>query len=245
MFPHEKLAVYHKALTFTSLAATYTAQWNKRHAVVDQFDRAGESLVLNLAHGARLPAGQAKLVALDYSLGSCLECAGCLDVAEIKALLPSKSAREQKEQLSEIARMLIGLRKAWRDWAMQEDQSGYSVGTRQNVTSVFFHHESLEVYAAALHLIAWFVQLPEASHLSRRVFKQIDEYATRIVLTIAEGNGRYSEMDHRRFLDMAETAAVKLAAYLDLAAASHRLRAESCAMPKEILLRIVAMLSRM
>ena len=40
---------------------------------------------------------------------------------------------------------------------------------------------------------------------------------TSILLNIAEGNGRYAELDHRRFLDIAEGSAVKVAAYLDLA----------------------------
>jgi 23S rRNA-intervening sequence protein len=33
---------------------------------------------------------------------------------------------------------------------------------------------------------------------------------------VAEGNGRYSELDHRRFLEIAAGSAVKAAAYLDL-----------------------------
>jgi len=34
---------------------------------------------------------------------------------------------------------------------------------------------------------------------------------TSVVLNVAEGNGRYSELDHRRFLEVAAASAVKAA----------------------------------
>jgi hypothetical protein len=37
-----------------------------------------------------------------------------------------------------------------------------------------------------------------------------------VVLNIAEGNGRYAELDHHRFLQIAQSAAVKGAVFLDL-----------------------------
>ena len=37
-----------------------------------------------------------------------------------------------------------------------------------------------------------------------------------MVLNIAEGNGRYAELDHHRFLQIAQSAAVKGAVFLDL-----------------------------
>jgi hypothetical protein len=35
-------------------------------------------------------------------------------------------------------------------------------------------------------------------------------------LGITEGNGRYAEMDHHRFIQIAESSAVKAAVYVDL-----------------------------
>ena len=43
-----------------------------------------------------------------------------------------------------------------------------------------------------------------------------DEAGTSVVLNIAEGNGRYAELDHHRFLQIAQSAAVKGAVFLDL-----------------------------
>ena len=99
MFPHEKLSVYGKALEFVADASACAARWDKRHAVVDQFGRASDSLVLNLAEGARLRPGRAKLRALDFALGSCLECAACLDIAWIKGFVETMVATHHKRRL--------------------------------------------------------------------------------------------------------------------------------------------------
>ena len=64
-------------------------------------------------------------------------------------------------------------------------------------------------------------------------------------MNIAEGNGRYSELDHRRFLDIAAAAAVKVAAELDLAMRRHLIESGVCRPCKVLLERIAAMLSRM
>ena len=72
-----------------------------------------------------------------------------------------------------------------------------------------------------------------------------DEGATSILFNLAEGNGRYSELDHRRFLDMACAAAVKLAAGLDWATRRAVLETAAWEHGKILLERIVAMLSRM
>ena len=39
---------------------------------------------------------------------------------------------------------------------------------------------------------------------------------TSVVLNIAEGNGRYFDADRHKFIDLAEAAATKSAAYVDL-----------------------------
>ena len=48
---------------------------------VDHFKRASESVVLNLAEGARLYLASRKVCSLEYAIGSTLECAACLDIA--------------------------------------------------------------------------------------------------------------------------------------------------------------------
>ena len=66
---------------------------------------------------------------------------------------------------------------------------------------------------------------------------------TSVVLNVAEGNGRYSELDHRRFLEMAAASAVKAAAYLDLYQQKALTARMETSQGRELLSRIVAMLS--
>jgi len=53
MFSLEKLKVYERALASVASLGQLSSQWDKRHAVVDQLLRASESVVLNIAEGAR------------------------------------------------------------------------------------------------------------------------------------------------------------------------------------------------
>jgi four helix bundle protein len=81
MFSLEKLKVYDRALASTASLIGLAAAWDKRQAVVDQLVRASESVVLNIAEGARLRGTSNSQHVLDYAIGSALECAACLDIA--------------------------------------------------------------------------------------------------------------------------------------------------------------------
>jgi four helix bundle protein len=89
----------------------------------------------------------------------------------------------------------------------------------------------------------WFVSRPGAKELSNRLFRQLDEAGTSVVLNIAEGNGRYAELDHHRFLQIAQSAAVKGAVYLDLVVERALLAETEATAGKERLRRISAMVS--
>jgi len=241
MLTHHKLKVYEKALALAAGAEGLSAGWGKRHAIVDHFRRASESIVLNLAEGARLGSGPDKARTLDYALGSTLECAACLDIATVKTFLSGDSALTEKRRLLEITRMLIGLRKAWVQGGLSEEPGPYQVRPSTPGLEVLFHHESLDVYQVGLGFVRWFIGLPGASELSDRLCREIDKAATGVVLNVAEGNGRFSELDHRRFLEMAGVSAVKAAAYLDLYQ-QKALPGVETTQGRELLSRIVAML---
>ena len=97
MFAHEKLQVYGKALDFAAKAAGWISTWDKKHALVDHLSRATESILLNLAEAARQRGTPARLRIVDYAIGSSLECAGCLDVARIKALLSHQDCHQGQQ----------------------------------------------------------------------------------------------------------------------------------------------------
>ena len=243
MFAHEKLHVYAKAVEFTAKAIAWTSVWNKKHALVDHLSRATESILLNLAQAARLRGIPARLQTLDYAIGSSLECAGCLDVARIKELLTVQECQGEKRLLCEITRMLIGLRKGWSHSMGREEPPDYRAVTPESVSGSLFHHESLAVYLEALGFMEWFVSFPATKEPTHRLFRQIDEAATGIVLNIAEGNGRYAELDHQRFLNIAQSASVKAAVYLDLVGQQGLLAAKDTNKGKEKLWSIGAMLA--
>ena len=62
------------------------------------------------------------------------------------------------------------------------------------------------------------------------------------MLNIAEGNGRFSILDHHRFLQIADRASVKAAVYLDLALEKGLVDASGVSTGKECLRRVRAML---
>lgn len=245
MLPHEKLQVYAKAIDFVTSTFAHLGGWNKRHAVVDQFYRAAESLIFNLAEGARLRPGKAKLQVLDYSLGSAFKCAACLDTGEVKSFVNPTEVWEQKQRLREVIMMLIGLSKAWDGERIHEDSSPYAAEVSGAGHRPLFSHETLDVYSAGLELMRWADLLPGGRELPTRWHRQIDESATGILLNIAEGNGRYSQLDHARFLEIASSAAVKVAAGLDLGVRRGLIEGKTCGPAKRLLERIVAMLWRM
>ena len=63
------------------------------------------------------------------------------------------------------------------------------------------------MYQVGLDFVRWFIGLPGARDLSGRLCREIDKSATSVVLNVAEGNGRYSELDHWRFLEIAAASA--------------------------------------
>jgi four helix bundle protein len=213
MFSHERLKVYDKALVRVANLARCSALWDKRHSVVDHLLRASESIVLNLAEGARLWSAGHKQHLLDYAIGSALESAACLDIAVLKQFLSADAALSEKRLLCEIVKMLVGLRKSWGEADLCEDSAPY-----HSQPDFLFPHERLHVYQVGLDFMRWFHVLPAGAELSSRLYRQVDKAATSIILNIAEGNGRHLEADRRRFLDIAEASAVKAAAYLDLCA---------------------------
>jgi four helix bundle protein len=101
---------------------------------------------------------------------------------------------------------------------------------------------TLDVYRAALGFMEWFAFGPRGDGLSDPMVRQIDESGTSVVLNIAEGNGRYAELDHHRFLHIANSAAVKAAVYLDLCGKRGLWTVREIASGKAILLRVNDML---
>lgn len=112
-FPHENLHVYAHAVGFARLAAELVDSWPSGTAVCSQLDRATESIIVNLARAARGRATERGIYHLECSLGSVLESAACLDVADRRHLLAAGPLQQAKQALQRIARMEVGRRHSW------------------------------------------------------------------------------------------------------------------------------------
>lgn len=211
-FRHEKLDIYPQSLAFVRRSAALVDQWPATASVRDHLDRAGESLLTNLVKAVQANGTAKGVYHLECSLGSVLECAACLDIGVVKHLLGDTEMRSGKEQLQVIARMEVGLRRSWAPTVREEVAAPYG---RQ--AHCYFAHESLHVYQRAVQLFEELETTFLADGNGRpRHLRRIDELATSLVLNIAEGNGRFSHLDHGKFIDIAEDAGITLAAYLGL-----------------------------
>lgn len=209
-FPHEKLEVYRVAVEFAQLAQDLLSDWPAFWAVCNQFDRATESMLTNMAQSARFRATPRGIFLLECCLGSVLECAACLDVALLRHLIDNDTIHKAKQILQRIARMTVGLRAAWEGNVMEEGEP-YQTTTRK-----YFLHENLDVYQRSLQLHAELDRICCNNKIIKRYTKRIDELTTGLTLNIAEGNGRFSSLDHRRFIDIAKDAGTKLSVCLDI-----------------------------
>lgn len=236
-FNHEKLEVYQRALVFDKKASNWTGEWGGRHAIRDHLDRAASSIVENLAMSSASHTSM-KTRCLDYSVGSTLECAACMDLAEVKHLLNDGVVARAKEDLLHILRMLIGLRRSWscRTSWVRESDAVYEAREK-----ALFHHEKLDVYKVSMQIAKTLTSSETVDSLPATVFRRLDELLTSMVLNIAEGNGRFSKADQQRFIGVSHEAAIKLAARLDICVVQELIPADEVQEVKLLLERVAAM----
>lgn len=107
-------------------------------------------------------------------------------------------------------------------------------------------HERLDVYHVSLDFLVFANQVIEAlprgrSHLS----DQLTRASTSIVLNIAEGAGKHSKADKRRYYLTARGSATESAAVLDVCMRLSLLDEPTHTAGKEMLVRLVSMLIKL
>jgi four helix bundle protein len=107
---------------------------------------------------------------------------------------------------------------------------------------ILFDHEKLDVYQEAIAFCGWVGEFLDAVSAKAAAKDQLDRASTSIPLNIAEGNGKFSQRDRARFLEMARGSALECAACLDVLVARRLAKVESVSEAKEQLARIVQML---
>jgi four helix bundle protein len=109
-----------------------------------------------------------------------------------------------------------------------------------------FGHEQLDVYRAAIEYVGWAYRLCESlKGKHRNARDQLLRASQGIPLNIAEGNGKATEGDRRRFFEIARGSALECAAVQDVLEVCGALSSDENAKGKELLDRIVAMLTKL
>ena len=109
-----------------------------------------------------------------------------------------------------------------------------------------FGHEQLDVYQIAVEYVAWAYSLAKGlKDADRHARDQLLRASQSVPLNIAEGNGKGTNADRRRFFEIARGSALECAAVQDCLEACEVLTPEQNTEGKAMLMRIVSMLTRL
>ena len=114
------------------------------------------------------------------------------------------------------------------------------------MTTNYFDHEKMDVYQVSIDLVILIDEIVE--HLPRGRAYLADQFqraGTSVTLNIAEGAGEYSSNEKNRFYRMAKRSATECAGILDICQRLRLVDAVKHTKGRELLLRIVAMLTKM
>ena len=107
-------------------------------------------------------------------------------------------------------------------------------------------HEQLDVYRLSIDYVAWAYSLAKPLNgADRHARDQLLRASQSIPLNIAEGNGKGTNADRRRFFEIARGSALECAAVQDCLVACHVIGAEQNNHGKTMLVRIVSMLTKL
>lgn len=108
-----------------------------------------------------------------------------------------------------------------------------------------FGHERLDVYRAAIEYVGWAYRLCARLKGHRSAKEQLLRASQAIPLNIAEGNGKATDGDRRRYFEIARGSALECGAVQDVLEVCGALSAGENASAKVVLDRIVAMLTKL
>ena len=132
MFDHEKLNVYQEALGFVSWSEAVLDRATKSKSLCDQLDRAGTSILLNIAEGNGRFTAADRCRFFDMARGSALECAACLDLLAVKKQIAKGEAEHGKAMLQKIVAMLVGLIRSNSADRLHEEPVSYRVKEKRD-----------------------------------------------------------------------------------------------------------------
>ena len=108
-----------------------------------------------------------------------------------------------------------------------------------------FGHEKLDVYCAAIEYVGWAYRLCKGMKGHRNAKDQLLWAFQAIPLNIAEGNGKATDGDRRRYFEIARGSALECSAVQDVLEVCGALTPQDNTDAKRLLDRIVAMLTKL
>jgi S23 ribosomal protein. len=114
MHDFRKLDVYKRSLLFTKKVRRITRSFPKVeiHALTSQYNRAADSIALNIAEGTGNDSKREFAKFLIYSIRSGYECGCCADIAAVQKYISKNEYDEIIIETNEIVSMLIGLKRS-------------------------------------------------------------------------------------------------------------------------------------
>ena len=110
----------------------------------------------------------------------------------------------------------------------------------------YFDHEKLKVYQLAIEFVTWSeTLLEECQGKAASAKRHLEEASSSIPNNIAEGNGKWSKKDRKKFFEVARGSALECASCLDILVAKRRISGDRVIQGKEQLRSIVNLLTRM
>jgi four helix bundle protein len=107
-------------------------------------------------------------------------------------------------------------------------------------------HEKLDVYQLSINYVAWVYEISDVlAGNHRHARDQWLRASQSIPLNIAEGNGKTTEADRRRYFEIARGSTLECAAIQDVLVVGKALDGEESLMRKQELDRMATMLSRL
>lgn len=109
---------------------------------------------------------------------------------------------------------------------------------------IYFGHEKLDVYRIALKYVVWANDVCERlKNSNRHARDHLYRASQSIPLNIAEGNGKTSDPDRKRYFEIARGSALECAAIQDVLEVGNAITFVENDEAKELLNRIVAMVT--
>ncbi len=121
-----------------------------------------------------------------------------------------------------------------------------TTGTTEQFKTGYFDHERWDVYQASLEFIIVIRDIVEALPRGNAYLAdQLQRAGSSVPLNIAEGTGEYSASEKARFYRMAKRSATECSSILDICKQLQLISENLYATGRGLLLRIVAMLTKM